>query len=50
MEKKAVRLSIIEFDGLLTVRNPDVFVEKMARGFGRGKGFGLGLMLVRRAP
>jgi CRISPR system Cascade subunit CasE len=47
--KKALRLSIIHFDGSLTVRNPDLFIEKMARGFGRGKAFGLGLMLVRRA-
>jgi CRISPR system Cascade subunit CasE len=47
--KKALRLSIIEFDGVLTVRNPDLFIEKMARGFGRGKAFGLGLMLVRRS-
>jgi CRISPR system Cascade subunit CasE len=47
--KKALRLTIIEFEGVLTVRNPALFIEKMARGFGRGKAFGLGLMLVRRA-
>jgi CRISPR system Cascade subunit CasE len=48
--KKALRLSIIQFDGVLIVRSPALFIEKMARGFGRGKAFGLGLMLVRRAP
>jgi CRISPR system Cascade subunit CasE len=47
--KKALRLSTIEFDGVLTVRDPDLFIDKLARGFGRGKAFGLGLMLVRRA-
>jgi len=48
--KNALRLSVIEFDGMLTVREPDSFVAKLARGFGRGKAFGLGLMLVRRPP
>jgi CRISPR system Cascade subunit CasE len=46
----AVRLSVIEFDGLLIVREPDIFLAKIVRGFGRGKAFGLGLMLVRRPP
>jgi CRISPR system Cascade subunit CasE len=47
--KGALRLSIIEFGGLLTVREPATFLEHLARGFGRGKAFGLGLMLLRRA-
>jgi CRISPR system Cascade subunit CasE len=48
--KAALRLSIIEFDGLLTVREPTTFLDHVARGFGRGKAFGLGLMLLRRPP
>jgi CRISPR system Cascade subunit CasE len=48
--QSAVRLSVIEFDGMLTVREPDMFLAHVARGFGRGKAFGLGLMLVRRPP
>jgi CRISPR system Cascade subunit CasE len=47
--KNWLRLSIIGFDGRLTVRDPGLFVSKVASGFGRGKAFGLGLMLVRRA-
>jgi CRISPR system Cascade subunit CasE len=46
----ALRLSVIEFDGMLTVREPENFLIKLARGFGRGKAFGLGLMLLRRPP
>jgi CRISPR system Cascade subunit CasE len=46
----ALRLSVIEFDGMLTVREPENFLTKLARGFGRGKAFGLGLMLLRRPP
>jgi CRISPR system Cascade subunit CasE len=48
--KNALRLSIIEFDGMLTVREPEIFLTKLASGFGRGKAFGLGLMLLRRPP
>jgi CRISPR system Cascade subunit CasE len=44
----ALKLSVIELDGMLTVRDPNIFLEKLARGFGRGKAFGLGLMLIRR--
>jgi CRISPR system Cascade subunit CasE len=46
--KSALKLSAIEFDGELTVRDPDIFGAKIARGFGRGRAFGLGLMLLRR--
>ncbi len=48
--KDAVKLSVMDFDGVLTVRDPDAFLAKVALGFGRGKAFGLGLMLVRRPP
>jgi len=48
--KNALRLSVIEFDGILTVREPEIFLTKLACGFGRGKAFGLGLMLLRRPP
>jgi CRISPR system Cascade subunit CasE len=48
--KDALRLSVIEFDGMLTVREADTFLAKLALGFGRGKAFGLGLMLLRRPP
>jgi CRISPR system Cascade subunit CasE len=44
----AVKLTAMEFDGMLTVRDPDIFLARIARGFGRGKAFGLGLMLLRR--
>jgi CRISPR system Cascade subunit CasE len=47
--KSALKLSVIEFHGMLTVRDPDNFLAKVARGLGRGKGFGLGLMLLRQS-
>lgn len=48
--RSSLRLSVIEFSGMLTVREPNIFIAKVARGFGRGKAFGLGLMLLRRPP
>ena len=48
--KEALKLSVIEFDGILTVRDPSIFLSKVSAGFGRGKTFGLGLMLLRRLP
>lgn len=46
---KPVTFSTLEFDGVLTVTEPDVFVEKcLLSGIGPAKGFGCGLMLIRR--
>lgn len=43
------KLGVLEFDGVLTVTDPDAFTMALARGFGRAKAFGCGLMLIRRA-
>ncbi|MDP5306421.1 type I-E CRISPR-associated protein Cas6/Cse3/CasE [Paracoccus spongiarum] len=40
---------ILDMSGSLTVTDPAVFVEKLGQGFGRARGFGCGLMLIRRA-
>lgn len=46
---KPVTYSTLEFDGILTVTEPEVFIEKcLFSGIGPAKGFGCGLMLVRR--
>jgi CRISPR system Cascade subunit CasE len=44
-----VAFSTLEFNGILTVADPETFVEKcLFRGVGPAKAFGCGLMLVRR--
>jgi CRISPR system Cascade subunit CasE len=43
-----VTLGVLDLGGVLTVTEPTVFVAAMAKGFGRAKAFGCGLMLVRR--
>lgn len=40
---------ILDLSGALTVTDPPAFVAKLAQGFGRARGFGCGLMLIRRA-
>lgn len=48
--RKRLQLGMLDVDGVLTVREPGVFLAALRAGFGRGKAFGCGLMLVRRAP
>ncbi|MEL6425864.1 MAG: type I-E CRISPR-associated protein Cas6/Cse3/CasE, partial [Pseudomonadota bacterium] len=43
------RFGILDMAGTLTVNDPSLFVDRLARGFGRAKAFGCGLMLIRRA-
>lgn len=44
-----IRFSSIDYEGVLTVSNPELFLKVLSRGLGRSRGFGCGLMLVRRA-
>lgn len=43
------QFGILSMTGGLEVTDPKVFVDALARGFGRAKAFGCGLMLIRRA-
>lgn len=47
--RNAPRFGILDFEGLIEVSNPELFVAKLSQGFGRAKAFGCGLMLIRRA-
>jgi CRISPR system Cascade subunit CasE len=44
-----VQFDSIDFAGRLIVRDPAAFLAAVARGFGKAKAFGCGLMLIRRA-
>lgn len=46
---KPIHLGTLEYEGVLTVRDPAAFLAGLAAGFGRGRAFGCGLMLIRRA-
>ena len=45
----AMSFSTLDFDGSLTVNDPDLFLTAIAGGFGAAKAYGCGLMLIRRA-
>jgi len=45
---KPIELGVLDLEGDLTITNPEVFLEALAAGFGKAKGFGCGLMLIRR--
>jgi CRISPR system Cascade subunit CasE len=44
-----IRFSVLDFEGLLEVTDPALFLTGLAKGFGRAKAFGCGLMLIRSA-
>jgi CRISPR system Cascade subunit CasE len=44
-----VRLATCELRGLLTVEDPETFLNAWKQGIGPAKGFGCGLLLIRRA-
>ena len=44
-----VRFATCDFEGLLTVTDVETFLAALRNGIGPAKGFGCGLMLVRRA-
>ena len=41
--------SMLDFEGVLEIRDPAAFLSSIARGFGASKAYGCGLMLIRRA-
>lgn len=47
--KTAPKLGVARLAGFLDVMDPEVFARRVAMGFGRGKAFGYGLMLLKRA-
>lgn len=40
-------IATLDFDGVLTVTDPDRFIQSLYSGIGPAKGFGCGLMLVK---
>ena len=43
------QFGILDLQGRIEVTNPNFFVQTLARGLGRAKAFGCGLVLVKRA-
>lgn len=45
-QRKRVTLQEVTFEGVLTVKDPEIFKETLISGFGRGKAYGMGLMTL----
>jgi CRISPR system Cascade subunit CasE len=45
---KKGRISVLEFDGVLEVTEPELFLSRVSSGIGRARAFGCGLLLIRR--
>lgn len=45
--KRKIFFSSVDMQGLLTVKNPNIFLQGLVTGFGRAKSMGCGLMLIR---
>ena len=45
---RSSRLGIVDLSGTITLDNPGAFARQQALGFGRGRAFGCGLMLIAR--
>lgn len=48
-QKRPIRFSSIDYEGVITVTDPARFGASLLTGIGRAKAFGCGLMLIRRA-
>lgn len=46
-EKADIVLPSIDFSGVLQVTNPEIFSNTLRTGIGRGRAFGLGMLMVR---
>lgn len=47
-QKNPVSFSSLDFSGQLKITDPDLFKEVLYKGIGPSKGFGCGLMLIRK--
>ncbi len=47
-KKREIRLSTVDFNGILTVTESEAFTKTLFEGVGPAKGFGCGLLLIRR--
>lgn len=46
--KTIIKFSTLDFDGVLLVKNVETFLNTLSNGIGAARGFGCGMMLVRR--
>lgn len=45
--KQRIQFSTVDYQGILSINDPDQFLEQYAKGYGKAKSMGCGLMLIR---
>ena len=45
--KNKITFTSVDYQGVLTVADPEIFLESLYQGFGRSRSMGCGLMLIR---
>lgn len=48
-KKRQIKISTLDFDGILEITDPELFKLALFNGIGSAKAFGCGLMLIKRA-
>ncbi|NUF49293.1 type I-E CRISPR-associated protein Cas6/Cse3/CasE [Gilliamella sp. ESL0250] len=48
VDAKPITFSSVDFQGVLTVTHPELFLDTLYQGIGKSKGFGCGLFLIKR--
>jgi CRISPR system Cascade subunit CasE len=46
--QKPIELGVVDLEGALVIETPGLFLAALSAGFGKAKGFGCGLMLIKR--
>ena len=45
--RTSIRLSMVDYKGILTVEDPDLFIDSIGKGIGKARAFGCGLILIK---
>lgn len=49
-QRRTVTIEMVQFDGVLEVRNPELLRQMLVSGIGSAKGYGCGLMTLAKLP
>ncbi|WP_404655355.1 type I-E CRISPR-associated protein Cas6/Cse3/CasE [Raoultella ornithinolytica] len=45
--RQIIQFSSVDYSGLLVVSDPEIFLQRLARGYGKSRAFGCGMMMIK---
>jgi CRISPR-associated protein, Cse3 family len=45
--RQMIQFSSVDYSGMLIVNDPELFLQRLAQGYGKSRAFGCGLMLIK---